>query len=274
MREPEVLGDPRGVVRERPRRRSPRSRSPSRRRSARRAARSRRRPPTSWRRRCRRASSAIQSPATMGPNSALLSRTACVTSPRAHAPAASSIAAVFSSIDAWASYTTSAASASTTAAVGTTVTGRSASSGTWRATGTMFLLLGSTITPSAAHCCTASRICAVDGFIDCPPATMCCTPRLAKSCSRPSPTATATTPVATCSTGAPAAAVGLLPDPRRLFALLHLLVEVGHADLRGATGDDARLDGGADVVRVHVAVPDARRRRRRRSSRRARPTAP
>ena len=119
----------------------------------------------------------------------------------------------------------------------------------------MFLLFGSTITESAAQRCTASRICAVDGFIDWPPATMCCTPRLAKSCSRPSPTATATTPVVTCSTGA-APALGLLPDPRLLFALLHLLVQVGDADLGGTTGDDAGLDGGADVVRVHVAVPD------------------
>ena len=64
---------------------------------------------------------AIQSPATMGPHSAPLSRTACVTSPARTRPAASSIAATFSSSDAWASYTTSAASASTTAAVGTTV---------------------------------------------------------------------------------------------------------------------------------------------------------
>ena len=80
-----------------------------------------------------------------------LSRTACVTSPACTRSAASSIAAAFSSSDASASYTTSAASASTTAAVGTTATGRSVSSGTCRATGTMFLLFGSTITPSAAH---------------------------------------------------------------------------------------------------------------------------
>ena len=39
-------------------------------------------------------------------------------------------------------------------------------------------------------------------------------------------------------------------------------------------GLDARFDRGADVVRVHVAVPDARRRRRRRSSRRSRSTRP
>ena len=49
----------------------------------------------------------------------------------------------------------------------------------------------------------------------------------------------------------------LLTDPRLFFALLHLLVQVGDADLGGTTGDDAGLDGGADVVRVHVAVPDA-----------------
>ena len=40
-----------------------------------------------------------------------------------------------------------------------------------RRPGTMFLLFGSTITASAVHASTASRICAVDGFIDCPPAT-------------------------------------------------------------------------------------------------------
>ena len=46
---------------------------------------------------------------------------------------------------------------------------------------------------------TASRICAVDGFIDCPPATTSCTPRLWSSRRTPSPTPTATTPVATRS---------------------------------------------------------------------------
>ncbi len=42
----------------------------------------------------------------------------------------------------------------------------------------MFLLFGSTTTQSDAHASTASRICAVDGFIDWPPATTRCTPRL------------------------------------------------------------------------------------------------
>ena len=98
---------------------------------------------------------AIQSPDLIGPHSAVLSRTAWVTSPALTRCASSAIAAVFSTTDFAGSYTTSAASASTTAVVGTTSTGTSVRSGTCRATGTMFLLFGSTITPSA-----------VDGFID------------------------------------------------------------------------------------------------------------
>ena len=39
--------------------------------------------------------------------------------------------------------------------------------------------------------------------------------------------------------------------------LLDLLVEVGDADVGGTPDRDAGLDGGADVVGVHVAVPDA-----------------
>ena len=116
----------------------------------------------------------------------------------------------------------------------------------------MFLLLGSTTTPSAAHASTASRICAVDGFIDCPPATTCCTPRPRSSSRRPSPTATATT------------AVVDRRDRRRCArpsglrrGCIHLLEEVGDADVARTTDRDAGLDGGADVVGVHVAVPQA-----------------
>ncbi len=51
------------------------------------------------------------------------------------------------------------------------------------------------MTAPALHASTASRICAVEGFIDCPPATTCCTPRLVNKRRTPSPTPTATTPV-------------------------------------------------------------------------------
>ena len=122
----------------------------------------------------------------------------------------------------------------------------------------MFLLFGSTITRSAAQRCTASRICAVDGFIDWPPATMCCTPRLAKSRSRPVADRDRDDTGGDVLDGAPRT-VGrrLLADPRLLLAFLDLLEQVGDADLGGTPGDDAGLDGGADVVGVHVAVPDA-----------------
>src|SRR5262249_10478196 len=95
------------------------------------------------------------------------------------------------------SYSTSAASASGTLVVGTTATRLSVSASTWRATATMFLLLGSTTTESDAHASTASRIWAVDGFIDWPPATTRCTPRLVGGGGAASPTRTATTAVVT-----------------------------------------------------------------------------
>ena len=81
--------------------------------------------------------------------------------------------------------------------VGTTLTDLSVSSTTCSATGTMFLLLGSTITWSAGTASTASRICAVAGFMDWPPATMRCTPRERKMRPMPSPVPTATTEVVT-----------------------------------------------------------------------------
>ena len=49
----------------------------------------------------------------------------------------------------------------------------------------------------------------------------------------------------------------LLAHPLGLFALGDLLEEVGDADVGGTTRDDAGLDGAADVVGVHVAVPQA-----------------
>ena len=65
-----------------------------------------------------------------------------------------------------------------------------------------------------------------------------------------------------------------LDDPALLLELLDLLEQVGDPDLLGAAGVDGRLDGGADVVGVDVAVPDAVAARPRRSSRRCLPTRP
>ena len=75
----------------------------------------------------------------------------------------------------------------------------------------------------------------------------------------PSPTATATTAVATGSVGVRrlvdrAAAGDALAHPA---LLLDLLEEVGDPDLPGPADVDGGLDGGADVVGVDVAVPDA-----------------
>ena len=107
-----------------------------------------------------------------------VSRTAWVTSPVRTRSRADVHRRLVLGESAFGSYSTSAASASGTLVVATTATCFSLSASTCLATATMFLLFGSTITQSAAHASTASRICAVDGFIDWPPATTCCTPRL------------------------------------------------------------------------------------------------
>ena len=74
----------------------------------------------------------------------------------------------------------------------------SVSASTWRATAHDVLVVRAARSPqSAVHASTASRICAVDGFIDWPPATTCCTPRLVSRRRTPSPTPTATTAVVT-----------------------------------------------------------------------------
>ena len=206
---------------------------------------------------------AIQSPAAIGPHSATLSRTACVTSPARTRAAASSIAAALSSSDAWGSYTTSAAERlDHRARSARPPTGRSVSSGTCarhRARCSCCWAARSRRRRRTAS--TASRICAVDGFIDCPPATTCCTPRLREAaCASPSPTATATTPVATCSSSARAGRVGR-PACSRTHASSSRSSTCSRRSVtrmsRGPPGDDAGLDGGADVVGVHVAVPDA-----------------
>ena len=83
--------------------------------------------------------------------------------------------------------------------VGTTSTRFSVRLFTCSATGMMFRLLGRTITSGAGAASTASRIWAVDGFIDWPPATIRWTPREVKIRPMPSPVATATTAVGTSS---------------------------------------------------------------------------
>src|SRR5207244_10479573 len=91
------------------------------------------------------------------------------------------------------------ASPATTACVETTSTRRVVNASSCSATGTMFLLFGSTTTASAGQASTAWSSSAVDGFIDWPPATTSCTPRLRKSRCTPSPVATATTAVVQAS---------------------------------------------------------------------------
>ncbi len=110
--------------------------------------------------------SAIQSPSCTLVPSTTASRTAWVISPVRTRSRAEFIVASFSSSSALGSYSTSAARASGTLVVATTTTRLSVSASTCLATAMMFLLFGSTTTDAAEHASTASRICAVDGFID------------------------------------------------------------------------------------------------------------
>ena len=119
----------------------------------------------------------------------------------------------------------------------------------------MFLLFGSMTTESAGTRSTASRIWAVDGFIDWPPATTAWTPTLAQQ---------PADPVADRDrddrgghrSSRPRSRVGQVRGLADPVLLLDLLEEVGDPDLGGTPGLDAGFDGGADVVGVHVGVPD------------------
>ena len=117
----------------------------------------------------------------------------------------------------------------------------------------MFLLFGSTITPSAAHASTAARICAVDGFIDCPSGH-----DLLDTQAHEKPLHAVTD--GHCDDAGRDLHIGgrrLLADPCLFLTILDLLEEVRHPDLRRFADVDPRFDGGADVVGVHVAIPDA-----------------
>ena len=100
------------------------------------------------------------------------SRTARVTSPEAIRPAASVIDRALFSTSACGSYSSRAAKPSVIPLVGTTRTRLSVRASTCSATGTMFLLLGRITTSSAGTASTDSSSSAVEGFIDCPPATI------------------------------------------------------------------------------------------------------
>ncbi len=141
-----------------------------------------------------------QSPSCTGPAGVLAaSRTARVTSPQATRLAASTMAEALVATSAAGSYASSDARPSATLLVGTTCADRDARRAACSATGTTFLLFGSTITPSDAVASMASRIWAVEGFMDWPPATISWTPRDRRIPSMPSPAPTATTAVATCA---------------------------------------------------------------------------
>ena len=81
------------------------------------------------------------------------------------------MAAALSAAPASGSYSSRAANPSTIPLVGTTRTVLVASSHTCMATGRMLSLLGSSTTSSEGTDSTTSRIWAVDGFMDWPPAT-------------------------------------------------------------------------------------------------------
>ena len=120
---------------------------------------------------------------------------------------------------------------------------RSVRSGTCCATGRCSCCSAARSTPSAgARARTASRICAVDGFIDCPPATTCCTPRPRSRSRRPSPDRRPRRPRwSTARRPAPAA---MRRRRRRdpLGSSVDLLEQVGDPDSRGRPDRDAGLD--------------------------------
>ena len=159
-----------------------------------------------------RLESPIQSPSAIGPAGLSLARTALVTSPATTRWAAEDITPALVSTLASGSYSSRAAKPSATPTVFTTRTRLPVRASTCSATGTMLPLFGSTTTSSAGAASTASRICAVDGFMDWPPATIWWTPSDRKMRRMPVPVATATTAVAgtgqadSSSAGGPAAA--------------------------------------------------------------------
>ena len=97
---------------------------------------------------------------------------------------------------------------------------------------------------------------AVEGFIDWPPLTTWWTPSERKMRRMPSPVQTATTAQRTGSRVRLRLGVGAggLAHPPLLF---DLLPQVGDPDAAGPARLQRRLDGGADVVGVDVAVPQA-----------------
>ena len=154
------------------------------------------------------------------------------------------------------SYSSSAANPSWMPGVGMTRTGLAAWRAACSATGMMFLLLGRMTTCSPGAASMAASRSAVDGFIDWPPLTTWWTPSDRKMRRMPSPVQTATTAQRTGS----GVRLGLGLGAGRLAyppLLLDLLPQVGHPDAAGPAGLEGRLDGGADVVGVDVAVPQA-----------------
>ena len=101
-----------------------------------------------------------------------------MTSPATTLADSDAISLALSATGASGSYPISAANPSAMPRVGTTLTMREVWASTCSATGMMFLLLGRMTTWSAGTASTAARRSAVEGFIDWPPATMPCTPRL------------------------------------------------------------------------------------------------
>ena len=211
-----------------------------------------------WSRRCRRATSAIQSPLRIAPTSTTVSRTACVTSPVRTRSRADDIVASFSASSAFGSYSTSAASASGTLVVATTATllvGERVDLAGDRddvlvvrehdhAVGRARLDRLEDLRGRRVHRLTAGDHALHAEAREQAPDAVADTDRDDRGGDRRGSTAA---PVRS------ATHLGLA-HPAFLFDLLH---EVGDADRVRAAGVDAGLDRGADVVRVHVAVPDA-----------------
>ena len=154
------------------------------------------------------------------------------------------------------SYSSRAAKPSWMPGVGITRTGLAAWRAACSATGMMLLLLGRMTTCSPGAASMAASRSAVDGFIDWPPLTTWWTPRDRKM--RRMPVAGADRHHRAPHRLGRGLGLGLgagrLPYPPLLF---DLLPEVGDPDAAGPAGLQGRLDGGADVVGVDVAVPQA-----------------
>ena len=176
---------------------------------------------------------------------------AIVTAPVATDASASSIASAFASASFALSNATSAARPAGIESVRMTCTSFVARSAACSAARMTFELLGSTKTEGAFVRSMAATRSAADGFIDCPPSTICVAPELSNNARLPAPATTATTSLS--ADGASAHDV-----EKALLALLGLLVHVRDLDLLERADGGPERERRARIVRVHVHLDRGR----------------